>query len=377
MEGIRQWLKEPKHKRLAILLGAGMLVLLAGIGCYIWQGTRTGTAPQLSNFIQIPNLTTNATPEPPVTFEAVLDGRQVASEELAKRRPLAVMVENHPEARPQAGLVQASHVWEAIVEGGITRFMAVFSSQDAEKIGPIRSARPYFISWAAGYQALYAHAGGSQAGLALLAKTDDVVDLQHSARYFAREPQPGIASEHTLFSTSKDLYDYAAAKKASLTADVATTRFIDEIATADRPQGGSVTIDFSSATYKVEWTYDSESNSYKRNLAGEPHKDRVNDEQITAKNIAVLTVSRRYDSTTNQGKGEWFMTTEGSGKALLFQNGRAITATWKKPAQDSFLKLYDEKDQELGFVAGTTWFEVAPPDISVTHTEAEQVESVE
>jgi len=122
-----------------------------------------------------------------------LDGTTVPADQ-ANRRPIAVMVENHPDARPQSGLSNASVVLEAIAEGGITRFMALLGSQNVEKIGPVRSARPYYVQFASGWKAIYAHAGGSEGGLAALA-TAPVVNLDNTNGYFHREPKPGLASE--------------------------------------------------------------------------------------------------------------------------------------------------------------------------------------
>ncbi len=347
-----------------VVLGA---VILTAVGVTVYRryvAAPSGTGSTVPD-ATLPGITIEQPTPKPTTEASPLDGTQVAPE-LAHRRPLAVMVENHPDARPQAGLGSAANVWEAITEGGITRFMAVFGPHDADKIGPVRSARPYFIAWASGYQALYAHAGGSQAGLALLAGTKNVVDLPHSGSYFHREPRPGIATEHTLFTSSSELYAYADAKQAATdTQDFEGFKFQDDAAVADRPEAGSIAIKFSSASYEVRWEYHRDTNSYRRSLAGTAHTDKNTGEQITTKNVAVLRVDRRYDPNTNQGKGEWFMTTEGSGKATLFRDGQTIEATWKKPSQGEMLKLYGADGAELAFDRGQIWFEVAPPEVSV------------
>jgi len=305
---------------------------------------------------------------PPVKYYSNLDGTETA-QNLVNRRPLAIMVENHPDARPQAGLNKASQVWEAIVEGGITRFMAVFSAHDAQKVGPVRSARPYFIHWASGYQALYAHAGGSEAGLKLLSTTNDVTDLPHTSKYFHREPKPGLAIEHTLFTSTNNLYTYAQKKGASLDSSVGPFSFADELTPDRRSTDASITIDFSSASYKVRWKYDHDRNAYLRFLAGAPHNDRVTGDQLNARSVVVLTVNRRYDANTNHGKGEWFMTTEGDGKMLVFQNGTVTEGMWHKATAGSMLELKDASGSEIKLLRGQTWFEVVPPKVPVRHSE--------
>lgn len=353
-----------RRGKATLLVGLFILVFgAAGVAAYNRYVASEETSG-VGSFL--PDLTLNSGP---AKHPAVLTGEAV-EEERAKRRPLAVMVENHPEARPQAGLVHADVVWEAIVEGGITRFMAIFSSEDAGKIGPVRSARPYYVHWAAGFNALYAHAGGSQAALALIPNTSQIVDLPHTAAYFHREPKPGIASEHTLFTSTEKLYEFAKEKEVSLDASITSYKFEDDAKAEDRPASAKVGVEFSTANYNVEWNYERDPNYYTRTMAGEKHVDRESGDQITAKNIVVIEVDRRYDGNTNQGKGEWFMTTEGSGKATIFQNGTVIEGQWKKTGIGDMLKIYDGTNgMELPLVRGTTWFEVVPPGTTVTHEE--------
>ncbi|MBI2590081.1 DUF3048 domain-containing protein [Candidatus Berkelbacteria bacterium] len=337
----------------------------AGTAAYYRYFVPEGFNLQSANNSILPNLSVK---EVPKTEPSTLDGTEVDPSK-AKIRPLAVMIENHPDARPQAGLIDASVVFEVIVEGGITRFMAIFGPADAQKIGPVRSARPYFVHYAAGYKALYTHAGGSQAALALIPKTPAIVDLPHTAAYFEREPKPGIAVEHTLFTSSAKLYEFAKEKEVKLESEFTPLKFADDIASEQRAATATLAIDFSTPSYKAEWVYEREENIYKRSLAGAAHIDRVTGDQITAKNIAVIEVERVYDAKTNQGKGEWFMTTEGEGKSTLIQNGTATEGKWKKSSTDEMLRLYDSNGNELTLIKGKTWFEVIPPGTSVTHTE--------
>lgn len=311
----------------------------------------------------IPKL--NITQKQEQKFYSTLDGIET-TENKASRRPVAVIIENHPDARPQVGLNQASHVWEVVVEGGITRFMAVFAPADTNKVGPVRSARTFFVSWANGYQALLAHAGGSQGGLAQISRTSQITDLPHTSGYFWREAG-NVATEHTLFTSTEKLYALAKAKKASSISNINITRFADELSLGQRPVTFDIDIDFSLPQYHVEWVYDQKQNFYQRMLAGFVHQDRITGEQLTAKNIVVLEVARSYDPNTNQGKGEWFLTTEGTGKAKIFRNGGVVEGTWKKAAKDQMLQLFDQNNNEILLVRGRTWFEVVEPGTLVTY----------
>jgi hypothetical protein len=100
-------------------------------------------------------------------YRAPLSGRMVEKEKTT-RKPIAVVVENHPDARPQSGLNDAALVFETFAEGGITRFLAVFQENDVANIGPVRSARPYFVEWATSLKALFAHVGGNIDALDLI-----------------------------------------------------------------------------------------------------------------------------------------------------------------------------------------------------------------
>lgn len=317
-----------------------------------------------------PNINiTDEEPEPPAQkFYSKLDGTET-SQSKVNARPLAVVIENHPEARPQVGFSEASHVWEYIAEGGITRFLAVYGPNLPKKVGPIRSARTFSVSWAAGYHSLFVHAGGSQGGLGLIPTLKSLVDLPHTSGYFYREPSPGVAIEHTLFSDGESLINFAKAKGASLTGSFRSPLLKESASKAeDRPETHTLTINFSTPSYLVKWTYNKAKNLYERELAGSKHIDRLTKKQLTAQNIVILTVNRSFVSNTNGGKGEWFMTTEGRGVARVYSEGKLITGTWNKASKDSMLILRDSRGTEIPLLPGQTWFEVIPSGIPVSYT---------
>lgn len=361
-KGLASFVKSQKGR---VILAITAFILVFGGAILAAIARSNGSQNASSDKSLLPGFSLSSGPS---TKPALLTGINV-DETKSKRRPLAVMVENHPDARPQAGLVKADMVFEAIVEGGITRFMAVFSSDDADKIGPIRSSRPFYVHWAAGLGALYVHAGGSQGALALIPTVKQIVDLPHSGAYFQREPKPGIASEHTLFSSTEQLYRYAKDKEVSLDTDINSPKFEDDAKVDDRPAAATISIPFSSASYSVNWDYERDSNKYKRSLAAKPHVDRVSGDQITVSNVAVLEIPHSFDPNTNQGKGEWSMPTEGSGKLKLFQDGTLIEGSWKKTDIGEMIQLLDSNGKVLPLIKGKTWFEIVPPDVTVTHEE--------
>jgi hypothetical protein len=295
---------------------------------------------------------------------SVLNGAEVEKTD-AERRPIAVMVENHPDSRPQSGLSDASLVYEAITEGGITRFMAVYGPNVPKKVGPVRSARTYYIDWLQEYSALYAHVGGNLDALKKI-KSLNIYDLDQFGigdKAYWRLPQAGKAIEQTMYTSLEKLYEAAKQKNWSL--KISPVRELKYLAGGDLNQETktqSIKIDFSSESYRVDWEYDSAKNLYNRSMAQKPHADAVTGKQITASNIVIQSVSRREAITEINEQG-WAMDTIGSGKAWVVRNGVAVEATWKKTDQTSRTLFYDEAGAEIKFVPGVIWYEIVPPDV--------------
>lgn len=314
----------------------------------------------LNPTVEEPTVTTKKAAPVPTVLPSLFNGLSVPTE-VANRRAVAAMIENAQAARPQTGLTSADIVYEAVAEGGITRFVGIFSSKYPDKAGPVRSARSYFIDWLSEYDAMYVHAGGSPTALARI-REYGIKDYPDSTDgTYKREPQAGVASEHTLYANLQKIYDNGVAKKKwSATHDFKPWVFKDPIAApvASNP----VTIDFSSAPFKVVWNFDATTNSYSRLLAGSAHKDKVSGEQITAKTIVVMTVQRSANAPyKDSGKeSEWTMQTIGEGAVSVFQDGLRINGKWKKPARTERTRFYDAAGTEIPLNRGKIWVEVMP-----------------
>lgn len=353
------WSFRDNKKAQLIILVLVVVAVSAGAGYVVFRGK--GTSSNTNTFSN-----TNTTQEPSVVARAI-DGVLVASDQ-ANPLPNAVMVENLVGARPQSGLDKANVVYEALAEGGITRFLAIFASTDSvPKIGPVRSARSYYLDWAKEYDALYAHAGGSPQALLDIPK-DGIRDLNQffHSQYFWRDKDRlnKLPLEHTLYTSSELL---ARAQRDLTTPDHGTYipwAFADGPTLAARPTvEEKITIDFSTFNYKVDYVYDRASNAYKRSQGEQPH--RMEDgSQITVKNVIV-----EYIPATLAGddKGRLTMQTIGQGKAVVFHNGQATEATWKKPDQVSRTRLYDTAGKEITFTVGSTWIEIVPPDHQIVY----------
>ncbi|GAB4125760.1 MAG: DUF3048 domain-containing protein [Roseiflexaceae bacterium] len=284
------------------------------------------------------------------------------------KRPIAVMIDNHPNAYPQAGLDKATIVFEALAEFGITRFMAVYApgvSPEASQIGPVRSARLYFVQWAMGFKAVYAHAGGSPQALELLNTTSDVVNLdalkRNGGAYFSRSSKR--SAPHNLFTSSVALDKAAAAFNATDLSD-AEVGYLYKADAPATPTANRVDYFFLSKQDPVAWTYDAASNSYLRLRRGKAANDSVTGKQLITKNVVIIEVQER--KIAGDAKGRIEQDVIGSGVGKLFQDGQVIEITWKKETASSPLRFYLADGSEAQFNSGQIWIAAVPAIGNVT-----------
>lgn len=331
------------------------------------------------------NVVINAEPK---TEECPLNGQMLSMTEKKiweGQRPLGIMVENHKEARPQSGLSSADVVYEAVAEGGITRFLAVFYCQNASYVGPVRSARMYFLKFLEGYgqNPLYAHVGGANTegpadALGYINKLgwssyNDLNQFSVPFPYFWRDYErlKNVATEHTVYTSTKKLWQYAKDKRSLTNVDDQGVRwdkgfepwkFEDDAKTADR---GKVTkIDFGfwdnlASDFSVVWNYDTKTNSYKRTNGGSPHIDKNTGKQLETKNIVVMFAQ---ESPANDGYegGHLLYKNVGSGNMLFFKNGQVVKGTWSRETEEDNIKFFDNSNKEISVVRGQVFIEMLP-----------------
>jgi hypothetical protein len=243
--------------------------------------------------------------------------------------------------------------------------MAVYGPYDAPKVGPVRSARTYYIDWLSEFNAFYAHVGGNLDALDQI-KQDNILDLDQfsvgDAAYW-REPEAGKAIEHTMFTSTDKLYNVAFNDKHwPATSDFTALKFKEPLEKSLRGLGQKIQINFSSAEYNVVWTYDSATNTYLREMAGVPHKDRDTGKQLAATNIIIQQMNR-WEAPTAINENGWAMQTVGTDKAKIFSQGKEIDGTWKKTDRTSRTLFYDDEGNEITFTPGQFWIEIVPPDV--------------
>jgi len=295
--------------------------------------------------------------EDEILFRHPLNGEPTDQE--IKPFVYGVVVENMVESRPQSGLEDSSLVIEAPVEGGITRFLAFYSDeQEVEEIGPVRSARPYFIDWNEEFDAMFVHVGGSPEALDLIS-TFSVLDLNEFTYTYNFWRNHRLAPHNVYTSIGK--LDSALVDReeriGEIEYDYESWEYKLDAEFHERPDWSPVvTIEYSTPAYQLAWRYDKEFNAYERLQSGVPHK-MANSEVIWANNIAIMET----DITILDEIGRRRIRTTGSGGATVLIDGQVIEGIWQKNDRDSRLRFYDAEGEEIIWNAGTTWIQVIGP----------------
>ncbi len=279
-------------------------------------------------------------------------------------RPYVVMLDNHPKAYPQTGLNQAPIVFEALAEYGITRYMAVFIpgiSPELGTIGPVRSARSYFVEYAKGLRGVYAHAGGSPEGLTLAQTSIEILNMdalrRDASAYFRRAKDR--AAPHNLYTSSADLAAFAKTKGGE-PPDLRELGFLlkADAPLAQRPASQRLSYWFIYKESYVAWAYDRASNSYLHFRQRRPHVDAATGQQLSFKNVVVLEVPER--PIPGDPKKRIEQDVVGEGPARIFMDGRVVEATWRKGAGFAQLQLYGRDGAEIALNGGPVWFAAIP-----------------
>lgn len=292
-------------------------------------------------------------------YESLIDGSDIEKEE---EHMIAVIIENHGDSRRQMhGLFDASLVFEAEAEGGITRFLAFYPYQDTEKVGPVRSARPYFVRWSEMFSTALAHAGASEMGFSAIYSSGRILDLDGLAlegggKYFTRDYM--YYAPHNLYANLGELRELMNDRGWDNPVEEQFVEFGDidenEFSDSDLESAETVHIYYPYPNYFVKYQYDSESEKYLRYEGGEPHMDHTDDKQIETSNVVVMITN--YYPTDEEGR--LYMKTEGKGDIYLFRSGKVIPGTWKRTTSSDKYRFYDENDNELKFKEGKTWISV-------------------
>jgi hypothetical protein len=279
----------------------------------------------------------------------------------AHRLPLAVLLDDNRVARPQSGFNRASVVYQAPADGGETRYMLVFQESDAPQIGPVRSARYYFLYWATEMRAGIAHYGGERRSRAHLdaydgARFTDIDALGSGSRAYHRiasrsAPHNGYTSTAALWAMAGKL-----GGPPSAPVDLHRRPFVQPAPAADLPAAQRITLRYQ--TGAVEYRFDRATDLYRRFLDGKPQVDPADKAAVTTRNVVVLFMPFHTDTRVEPGHSRPIIDAIGSGRALVFREGRTVEGTWSKADEMAPTRLLDAAGNEIPLVTGRTFFQV-------------------
>lgn len=390
---------DKQHFVVTGLIGLALYLISSGLSyaAFTYVGNTSGST------MIVPTATTPGTqqhfvidPSIPRTQVCPLNGKLYTKQEEVvwqKRRPLAVMIENHAESRPQSGVSLSDVVYEAVAEGGITRFMGVFYcgiAAGSVNLAPVRSARTYFLPWVLEYDALYNHVGG--AGMCSDPTVDErakalcqigqykIKDMDQFGISFPtcyRNPDRldhPVVTEHSMVCVTDKLFSLAAqrgwtnvdASGVSWDKNFVQWKFKDDAPLSER--GATFSATFTAwkgySEYSVKWVYDQVGNSYKRFNGGVPLTDLETKEQLSAKNIVILFAAETGPVDEHL---HLLYANIGSGSGILYQDGKTIKITWQKQTRASRTKFFDANGKEISFNRGQIWIEMLPTGTPITY----------
>jgi len=347
---LKAWITS--HKAIS---ATGLVVLLAIIGVIVVPSSDNTEVSRtdVSNVAQVEDEVK------PTTFASPLTGLQVSKEE-ANRPVTAIVIENSPDARPQSSLHEAGFVFESIAEGGITRYLAFYQESRPDTIGPVRSLRPYFSDWITTFDASIAHVGGSQAALAEIGPLGikSLNQFTYGNTYIRttdRFAPHNVYTDFDKLDTLNTQLNYT-----SSDFDTWPRKTPKPVAT---PKASEITVNISSFLYQSSYSWDKESNTYLRRIAGTPMTDRETKTRIAP---SVVIVIETPFSIGQDGRYDYKLV--GDGKATVFQDGNAQVGTWSKNARDQQISFTSDNGDEIELNPGQVWITVISPNQEVEYT---------
>jgi cytoskeletal protein RodZ len=342
-------------KKLIIIIAAIIGILIIG-GLTYWFVFKPDNKPKQSN-----NTSSAAKKSVPKAKPvSPLTGVELTDANLAKRPVTGLMIENSPEARPQSGIIDAGIVFEAVAEGGITRFLTLYQESQPQYIGPIRSARPYYIDFALPFEAGFGHVGGSPDALNDIKNLGarDLDQFFNSGAYWRITER---YAPHNVY-TSFERLDVLNQSKGYTSSKF--TPFERKKDVPQTPAAANIDFRISSPLYSPHYQYDPATNSYKRSQGGAAHVDQKSNTQISPKVVIALVMDKGLMS---DGSHTTYKDT-GYGKMYVFQDGIASEGTWAKTDRKNQITFTDKNGLSLKLNAGQTWISIVGASGDVTYT---------
>lgn len=372
MDEIKQtwWRKLADKTRKFLRDDKGLRYYFAGLGIIIATGVGLLFLLQPPAF-HISNTDFKAPPKPAPKFYSPLTGVEVPDEAATKQQVTGIMIENSPDARPQSGLKDSGVVFEAIAEGGITRFAVLYQEQKPELVGPVRSLRPYYLEWMRPFDASIVHVGGSANALNEV-RNGNYKDLDQffNGDFFWRTTDR--YAPHNVYTSFAKLDELNKAKGYTSSEFEGFPRVESDKRKKQSKEGeeeappppvaNNIDINVSYGAFNVRYEYNTENKQYNRFQGGEPHMDREAG-QIAPKVAIVIKVP------TTLGFEDGYreqMNTIGENEAFIFQNGTVVEGKWRKESHEAQIEFLTKDNKPIPLERGQTWVTAIPTDRSVS-----------
>jgi hypothetical protein len=359
-----------KKIKIAIAVGISMLLIIISIGFAIRsENNKKMMGETIEETIDreddVPIIIVEPSPDESDTPMEDLTGKIInpltglyVDESVLERRPIAVMLDNLFSARPQAALSQADIIYEILAEGRITRYMAIFYSDYPELIGPVRSARPYFVEKSLEYNPYIVHVGGSNQALKDI-RTYEMADIDGlSSGAFWRVSHKRIP--HNMYTSSKVIVEDAN-RKGYMKTHIPEFLSFNEVFTAiDGSEAKEIVFEYKEPTasdqtgYTTSYIYNNENRLYYRYTNGKPHVDENDQNQLTCTNIIVQYAKTQVIDNEGRLKVDFI----GSGTGKLYTGGEMIEIKWEKSSARSSTLFYKNDGTPIKLNPGITWFQV-------------------
>lgn len=340
MDPRRKWGSLRTRHKVIVIFVALLVVAAGGL-----------TARSLLSGESNPSIDISKNEKKVLTVASPLTGMQVAPD-LASRPVTGIMIENSLDARPQSGIQDAGVVFEAIAEGGITRFMTLYQEAMPQHVGPVRSLRPYYIDWAAAFDASIAHIGGSPDALAQIRSSGKDLDQFFNANSYWRENSR--PSPHNVYTSFAKMDALNQSKGYSTSKFDAWSRKAEQKPTAPSVKG--IDTNISSAQYNSHYDYEPATNSYLRFQGGAPHLATVSaDKNATTQINPKVVIALEMSYTIVDSSGHSGYNVNSNGTMYVFQDGGITQGAWSKASRSGQFVFTDSQGQALKLNPGRTW----------------------
>ena len=280
------------------------------------------------------------------------------------RAPLAIKIGNAAPERPQAGLEKADLTYEELVEGGGTRFMAIFSTSDVSRVGPVRSARKVDPTLLAPLNALFGYSGGAPSTIRVLRSSPGFTDVGVDRASGAYHRDRNRNSPYNLYTSTAELWSGREGRPPA--AQFSFLKESDDAGGGSEEQATDVRFSFAGTGPDIHYVYDSSTGHYKRLLGDSPHLGEGS-VPLTYRNLVVQSVqiSAGY-SIDKAGFRTYDIATTGSGSVVIFRGGKAFRGTWERSSNTDTTKFLNEAGQPISLAPGNTMIELLPQGRPVT-----------